>query len=398
MKTLALLALAFALPVFGQDCNSTIVDNAHVFQTRTPLVLAAAQRLNARGADTRVITDDDTNTPPDLYVDALRRQCPSWQSMSGGVKNNLAVFLVFPAHHKLGAYFGSEYGGFVHGDVIRTQYMAPSFRDKDWALGMIKAMDQAGIQITAHQEAALHPAVVTQQATDMHGLWVVMGWIVGLAALGGLVWLYFYLVRRRSAARDAQQAAVNARNDTAKWLSEMSDWLTTKEALNVDVKDRRAAMDAASRDFAQVSSSETYNPDTKGLSADQYDNIARRYQSIKVPVAGVSFPSTSYPQSHKSYRVRGKGAVSSGQRFQGNPSVDNSSFVYAPVTVIDESPGFSPSPNYEPHYAAPEPSSWSSDSGSSSYDSGSSSFSSDSSSSDFSSDSGGGDSGGSSDF
>lgn len=409
MKILALLALFWAAPLLAQNCTSTLVDNARVLQGREQPLLQAASDLVNVGADPRIVTDQSSDTP-ERYVEQIRQTCLAWQSGSGGVKNNLIVFLVFPGRHKMAVFTGREYAAYLQADTLKTEYMKPAFQDRDYARGMLHAVQQATIRIKAHQQAALHPAVTHIDAPSYSGLWVVMGWVVGLAALGGLIWLIYGLWNRHLLKLSVQQAAAEAKNDAAKRVLQVREWLDTKKALGVDVAQAESLYNLASEDFTRISSLEAFNPERADLSADQYKVIADRYRSIWQDLGMVR--SASAPASPGRPKARNYTSRSESMQSAASPAtttvINNSTTVVGgydypimPVVVIEDN---SYTPQYVHTESAPatQSDSWSGSSSSYSSD-GDSSFSSDSSSSDYSSggdsgDSGGGDSGGGDSF
>jgi uncharacterized membrane protein YgcG len=373
------------------DCNAPITDNTNVLGSKKFDVNAAIISLASKGADPKVIVDDPSITP-EQYVESARRSCSSWQSASGGVKNNLVVFLVFPKHHKMGVFVGNEFGKALNTSAIRSQFMAPAFKDGDWARGLISGINEAGVQIEAFQTSALHPGttVVTQQPTDFSGLWKVLGWGVVTIFLIGVWGLVVYYRNRRRESIDAQQRAVQARNQAA-------------EAVN------SSSNDYVAEQFAKLSNSETFNPDTNGLSVGQYNSIAVRYDNL-TRMASTAGTKVKTKSNHHAPKVDTTPETSP----ESTPPTEVVEHHHT-TTVIHENyqPSYQPSyistpiiieepVVYHDTYRSPEPSytppssSWS-DSSSSSDFGGSSSYSDSSSSSDF----GGGGSdfgGGSSDF
>lgn len=412
MKTLVLSVFLFTSVAFAADCNAPVVDNANVLQGKIPQITAALASLTSKGADPRVITDDPDNVTPEGYVNSAKNACPSWQSAGGGVKNNLIVFLVFPKHRKVGLFTGQEFGKALNTSAIRSQFMAPGFKDGDYARGFISGINQAAVEIEAFQTSALHPAttstVVNQQATDMSGLWHVLGWALLVGVLFALVWLIFFIRRRRSERKSAQQNAVFWRNEAA-------------------TKVNASGGGIASEEFARLSNSETSNPDTEGLTVEQYNDIAERYKAICAGlrkqgdlnsgnVASIGRKSKTHHHDHAYSRAANEDASSQPMAqptaYQPTPQtvaqttiINESPFMPIPVVVED------PVPVYEHHhhhddddsgsssFSSSSSSSWSDSSSSSSYDSGSSSSWSDSSSSsDFGGGGGSDFGGGSSDF
>lgn len=408
MKKIFSLGVFLFAGVFGfaQDnhCDYPVFVSSSGFITEAQgmSIIQAEKGLEAKGADPRVIIDGATATTPEQYVSLMHQACPSWQSANGGVKNNLIIFLVFPRAHKAGIFVGQEFGKVLNTTQIRMQYMTPAFRDGDWTRGIINGINQAGIEIEAFQTAALRPntTVITKQATDYHGLWM---WLDGLLFLGALVGIFFVLMgirRRRQAARDAQQVAAQARNDAA------------------DLVNANPNTNAAEK-FSKMSQSETFNPDTDGLSAAQYLIIADAFQRLIRDLRLEVTPPT--PSRHSRWSTaQHKSDVGQppAAEAQPQPNAVSSQPTQAPstTTIINNSPGFIPIPIpiEEPVYVPEEPvvvheshgggwsdtssssddsdsgSSWSGSSSSSDYSSSDSTgFSDSSSSSDF----GGGDSG-----
>ncbi len=410
-KILITTLFLFASAAFAADCNSPIVDNANVLGNRKFDVNAAIIALSAKGADPKVITDDP-NITPEQYVEAARRECPSWQSANGGVKNNLIVFLVFPKHHKVGLFVGDEFGKALNTSAIRSQFMAPAFKDGDWARGMMSGINEAGVQIEAFQTSALHPAttVVHQEATNFSGLWRWLDAVLLLIALIAAWGLFVYYRKKGQEARDAQQRAVQARNSAAEYVNAHPDT-------------------NAAESFSRLSNSETFNPETNGLTVEQYDSIASQYNTLikkltnevqsKYTAAGVNSSSQRRTKSnHHSQRTdipAASPAPTSAPPSTGSPA-PSQVVEHHTTTIINEgyqSPYYQPivpiiveEPVYREPYRAPDPepsysrpsSGWSDSSSSSDFGS-SSSWSDSSSSSSFDSGSSSSDfGGGSSDF
>jgi uncharacterized membrane protein YgcG len=280
--------------------------------------------LAAKGADPRVILDDTSKTTPEQYVATLQKECPSWQSASGGVKNNLIVFLVFPKRHAAGLFVGNEFGRALNTSVIRTQFMAPAFRDGDWTRGMIAGMSQAAVQIEAFQTAALHPAttVITKQATDMSGLWRWLDWLLGAILLGCCVIGILALFNFRRKRLLAQQQAVLWRNEAAGKIINSTNY-------------------ALSEEFSRLNQSETFNPDTKGLDIEEYEEIGKRYKWIADKVdAEVAQASRKFRFDRSASRHSGDGHSTAPA---GNPDPDVPKPGPTPPTPPQAAPAASPS-------------------------------------------------------
>jgi uncharacterized membrane protein YgcG len=369
-----------AIMAYGSDCDSLILDRAHVLQGKESAIMQALDGIKAKGGDPRVVTDNPSSDTPEQYVHNVQRACPSWQSADGGVKNNLIVFLVFPQRHKVGLFIGQEFAAAINTSAIRSQSMGPAFKDGDWARGFINGAKQAAIQIEAFQTASLHPntTVIDEKPTDLHGLWIFLYCLIGLAVAGGGIWAFLGYRKRKEEQTDAQQAAVLARNDAAVRIRKNSD-----------------SPDA--EDFARMMNSETWNPEADNLSADQYRRIANAYSTIARPK----------PQPPAQKPPRQKKPQDTGIPVAQKSAVGNSTYVDRRTTIINNDPGYVPMPviieeppvvyereRYEPKVREESSSSYSG--GSSDFGS-SSSWSDSSSSSDFGSSSSDF-SGGSSDF
>jgi len=382
MKSVLAVVFLFAASAFAYDCESPIVDKVSILGGQTQIATALVS-IRAKGGDPRVITDDPDITP-EMYVRDVKDQCQSWQSASGGVKNNLIVFLVFPKHHKIGLFVGQEFAKALNTSVIRSQFMAPGFKDHDWTRGFVSGINQAAIQIEAFQTSSLHPGttVVTEQPTDLSGLWTFLKWLLFLAVLGGIAALVIYFRNRRREQKDAQQRAVQARNDAAERI--------TNNPIGAEV-------------FSRLNNSETFNPDTNGLSVDQYDAMAAKYKGVGVAATPPAKPSKRSRQREESYRSDYRStssAAPTGNAPSQSTTIINESPAYIPVPIIVDEPVYV-APAHHPSYVP----STSSDDGGSIFSGGGSDWGGSSGGSDFSGGSsdfgGGGDSGGgggSSDF
>lgn len=371
MKSILAIFL-FAATAFASDCNSPVVDNAHVLQGKEVTIITALAAITAKGGDGRVITDDPSITP-EQYVAQVQRSCPSWQSANGGVKNNLIVFLVFPQHHKVGLFVGNEFGKAINTSLVRSQFMAPGFKDGDFSRGFTSGINQVAVEMEAFQTAALHPnqTTVTQQPTDYSGLWHWLDGILLLVVFCGMLWLVLYFRSKRQATKDAQQNAIRARNAAAQMA------VDNPTSIGVD-------------QFTKLSNSETFNPDTDGLNERQYEAIATEYRNIIWHTVANPPKSTRHTQKYPSPSSYSEPIPTTpntpDQTVINRTTIINRGYEpspYIPVPVIVEEPIYREPERH--HYSEPSSGSdWGGSSSSSSYDSGSS-FSDSSSSSDFSS-------------
>lgn len=425
-RYLVLGLLLLGSVVKGQElCNVTVVDDAQVLNpVQGGQIADAAIPLVNQGADVRVRTVGPTDNL-DIMEKGWERECASWQGANGGRKNTLIVLMASPVSHKLGIYYGSAWKSALdgHWNRIKTDYMVPKFRDKDWAGGFVATETQLAARLMAAKDETLHPAVSTtvNQASDLTGLWRVFLFVVGIVGLGLLGWAVFYLINRKrreiEGLQAAQQRAVIARNALVDKINRYKEEVSALTQVKYDL---------AVENFARLMGSERTNPDTPNLSVEQYDDIADLYAGVTrdlnavfrpittpfvprgvSPTEQANAPSRPPSKPHKRHPAENVAndpeyAARTGSG-QGN-SVGGGN-IFAPVIINTEETYERPSRREVEETPAPEPPSYESHSddsggGSSSWssDSGSSSSSDSGGSSDFGG--GGGDSGGggSSDF
>jgi uncharacterized membrane protein YgcG len=406
-------------------CDSTVVDDAQVLNI--PHVETAAQSLNSAGADVRVWTFNSLYGGNLDHMKASRQgSCPSWQSADGGMKNNLIVMMVAVKDHKVGFYYGDQWGPALDSKwntLVVSQQMKPRFRDVDFTGGFVAGLGEVERLIHSQDELATAPAVIVQQQaaapTDYAGVGHVVALILGAGILCLLiVALCFFVDRRRKgkiAMARARQAALISQQEIIALIGKLTTALAAYDIVTTD-KERvsrvRQLIDGASSSYSSLKQSSMANPNQDGLTTGQYESIAASYAGILS-----SLKDAEYLMEHPSHPItpgfrtssRTQYAAQSAQKYDQSAvnSVSNgyqganATNVFAPTIVEND-----PEP-YRSPYRAPDPepsssgssSSWgssdsgsggSSDWGSSSSDSGSSS---DLGSSDF-----GGGGGGSSDF
>jgi uncharacterized protein len=420
-KIVVAAALLLCVPVClqAQSCDQTVTDDAHVLGGSVS-VDKAARDLNAMGADVRVVTLGHLSGTLEQYVEEARGACSSWRSTSGGVKNNLIVFALAPNQRKYGIFYGGEWAAALEHsqNAIKTQFMAPAFRDGDWARGIAQGEQQVANQIKALNEAALHPqqTQVTEQATDLSGLWTVMGWLLTITAVGLAVWGCVYYVgwrrRTREALAAAQQAAMKAAAAVADEIQRRRTMYDTKTALGEKNEVMGATLDRIAVGLSRLASSSSYDPSVNGLSLSQYQAMERAYNRLLQDLAGldISRPSTTGGAARREHRDRPQRPFSETNFGAGTaaPAAPQPTQVTTNTTIIQQEPAFIPVvetvyvPDPEPvrhsSWSAPSRSSYDDTSSSSSYGGGSSSSWSSSDSSNDSGSSSSFDSGSSSDF
>lgn len=416
------LAIAGAFSCRAENCSLTINDGAGVISSPAPLQ-EIANEIADRGGDPKIVTVAHVDGTLEQYAKGIVKQCQSWQSASGGIKNNLVVFAVAPKQHVFGIFYGSELKGPLDGSVaaIKSQFMVPAFKDGDFARGILRGEEQVSQHMQAFNTAALHPqqvsTTVNNQATDLSGFWTFLFWILGLGAVGFAIWAIYTAVqnskRNKAAIRDAQQEAQKVAAMVAERIASLSASVEEKAALGEDVLTKKKSLWAISEEYSKVAGSESFNPNADGFTAGQYETMGRYYRQLmlRLDAAEAGIPSRTAEEAvRKSAYVPGIKDRTSPFRRPTNRStptvthtttVINSGPSYIPVPVIvEDAPSYRSDPDPEPSRSSSYSSSRDDDSGSSfggsssswssssSSDSGSSSSWSDSSSS--SSDFGGG--------
>lgn len=312
-RILAVLAaiismMVVAAPAYAQDCNTMVVDEAgRLGPAGVATVQAAGERLTNAGADVRVrvIPRASDYGNLDQYMARMQSQCASWRAADGGRKNNLLVVLL-AMDRQSGVFFGEQYRSALDGRTagIRTNSMNPRFRDGDFAGGLAAGLDASGRLIAAAaapppvQTApgpAAPPVVVHEQPTDFSGLWSVMGWGLGLVALGLLIYGIVLFTRSRAKRRAAQQKAQAKRGACANRISELDQPIqllaarlskAAKAVSEEDIKPMRdeldgikALADRTTGQFADLQGAAN-NPDRNGLSEDEYDGMTAEFQQV----------------------------------------------------------------------------------------------------------------------
>lgn len=292
------LAVMTAVPLLGQTrCNDLVVDEAGVLGG-DPKLTASAHDLVNQGADVKVRTVRDMGTPTlDVYEKQMEQSCPSWQSPDGGRKNNLLVFLVATQNRKVGMYYGSQWRPALDNQWprIQSEFMAPRFRDKDFAGGLTAGIEQAKqlIYVHAHVQTASGPVVVnTGPPTDYSGLWRVLGWLVVIVfVLGTGIGVYVVIGHRKESedeVKGAQQDAVLARQRAADALNRVSAKLAELlPRYPSTLAKANGWFDQVSENYNELRTSGVSDPGQEGLTLKQYRAIASAYRDIADSLQGI---------------------------------------------------------------------------------------------------------------
>jgi uncharacterized membrane protein YgcG len=351
--TLMVLILFASLPLMGQNCDSAVVDEIGVGG-----VIRVAKMV-AEGAEVRVRAIRDMSPAPNLeyYERSLESSCASWRSPSGTRKNNLIVFVLELAHRKTGMWYGSEWNAALDGrwPMIQQQFMTPRFRDHDFAGGLQAGIDQAQILLYAHNHAGAGTTGITvNPPADYSGLWSFLKWLL---FIGSVIFAFIYgmvlLVRRkreREERRAAQQSAINARQDAAQALTEVTSVFDVHKDLGT-YADARGILDDACGRFTTLMDSPTGDPSRDDYSVGQYKSLAESYAAVsrdlrraKRVLLGIpeeTEPAWKATREHESQDAPTPilGSNSSGNKGQPvvvQPTSSSSTSIFAPVIINEE--------------------------------------------------------------
>lgn len=299
---------------FASDwCDALVVDQAGKLGSDQGAVVSAANQVVSRGADVRIrIVPDMGQTPTlDVFVDRIRKDCPSWQAIDGGMKNNLVVLAVSIGNRKTGLYYGNQWSAVLGGQwtSIQANAMNPRFRDGDFSGGVVAGLKGISAVLSAPAGTASRNSTThVYAATDLSGLWTVFGWLVALVFLGvvGYYGYSFYneRYRMRQHVRDAQQRAKAAKAKCSSAILSMGEAQFAvaearirqglqgfSDAVVQNVLDKvsraKGVLAKAHTDFSALGRSES-DPDQSGLSADGYNDIAQSFGYVLSSLQSVS--------------------------------------------------------------------------------------------------------------
>jgi hypothetical protein len=207
MRKLAFLAAAllavFAPALRAQNCNSVIIDQAHVIYS-PQIVTDATRTLISQGADVHVVTVDSVaRYGGNLAAVELsfEQTCPSWTS-NGRIKPNLFVVMVAPNDRAKNIFLGSYYSGAFDVASTYSQLSNTYFRNRQWELGLAaviqgttnQALSYHAQQFRSQQQVPQTPVYAptqttqTQTASDSHTGLLIFGFLVlGIIVVGLIV-------------------------------------------------------------------------------------------------------------------------------------------------------------------------------------------------------------------
>ncbi len=311
------LLIAAVTQAFALTGHELVLDEARLFDAAAlERVTASAQQLLRDGADVHIVTVRAFGGRGNLdqYEAALERDFAAWQSPDGGRKNNLLIIALSEGSSReergAGVYYGDEWTRALdeHWKEMLTAHAVPRFKDRDYAGGFVKVMDDLHHLITNDViGGSSQPTNITVQVprqkprspADLSGLWRVLGWFFAVAGLGTLCFfgLRFWsrLHAERARSRAVQQRAMGKRQACASDINALDMALAAVAAkLNIasgqmssqDVApftNRLAQVhrlaDEAKRAFAHLSST-AVDPSREGLSAEEYAEMECQYQEV----------------------------------------------------------------------------------------------------------------------
>jgi hypothetical protein len=300
-RALILLA-AVTLPslAWAQACDKVVDDQAHVISD-VGKVEAAAKSLGNQGATVRVRTFASVGADGlGKTIYKLRAACPSWQGQdSSSWKSTMLVLAYTPDKYQVGAYYGSTMlsrlgqgkWSQITTDRLNPAVIASAHGDKTaLADGMTKTLEEMQAALARPSTGG---AVTIHQASDLSGLWHVMGWLLVIVVLVCLVLLALYLFSLRGKNQTARAQARRARSECISGILEINDDKTIASATATILAapaDKQAALNSklnrvqslgtsALSTLSQFDNAGGSDPN-ENLSSDAYASNQRRYEGI----------------------------------------------------------------------------------------------------------------------
>ena len=302
---LAFLVLVLARPALADECTSPVFDSTGKINAAEiePLL----KKIQSDGADpalVRVLTTDEMNNHGNLdrYAGDMLKRCPSWQSAGGRLKANIFLLILEPKGKvavqfaKKGPFqsvfpnerivdIGQEMGGLISkGDLTGAA-----------KAGLLRAHALISAQKAEPRIVASGPVTIVnhnEKPADLSGGFSFLKWLLAIGVAGGLIWLFFYLRSKKDKTQAAQQTAQTKLAGCNNLITDLDSRLTRTASMLISYKatigtadfnsyqDTLAALDSrlssAKSQFANSATSSN-DPASSGLSADQYDAMARIY-------------------------------------------------------------------------------------------------------------------------
>ena len=311
---LGLMLFSFAQTASAQDCAAPVVDQARMFKNDIADINSAIADFHSTGNEVYVRTFDNFGNAAN--VEKLTRQllaaCPAWQNAKGDYRSNVVILVFTIEKHAINFAAGDNIDQPVPSSEraqISKQYIAPKFRDGNFAGGVVAGIGRLKQLLSQSQSAAparSEPTVVIQPVqqtapTDFSGLWKVLRWltVVGLLFLALFVGVRFYNEKERR--RGAQTKAKTAKAAAASRVNELPTTceLLLSRARSLSGKGIERVAQLASRLQGQKQSLETATATFSDLSRDsgsldqllsvqEFDNARASFQELVISLNSVS--------------------------------------------------------------------------------------------------------------
>lgn len=276
-----LLALALAIPIAAHaaNCNSVITaDEASVLLDEHGINQAASKLVN-QGIDPHVITLVSSNEYDGNLRGAMThftQLCPSWIE-KGAYKPNLLVLFVSTRDSKKNAFFGETLAGpFPDHDSVNflySQVANPYFHGgRDYPGGFAAALNGFADKNAAYHDQKQHPVVQQKvennQAVDLHGFWVFLGWLLAAVIIGLIIWFVYKLFSSRTEQKENEKAAQGNAIDARTRAEDVYNGITTPT-------------DLQTKAFLTLSNNVKNDPTTDGLSVLEYNRIESAWNDLR---------------------------------------------------------------------------------------------------------------------
>jgi uncharacterized membrane protein YgcG len=269
MKNITSL-LFLAVSLYGQTVNCY----ESISPTFNDSFTAGVRSLQYQGADVKVLVFPTISYPTlDFLRDKILRDCQTWQSPRGGMKNNLIAIMVSLSPRRDAIYFGDQWKPMLDSQYgrIRSQVMEPRFRENNISGGIDAGLKEIARVIVMPANAGA--PLVVNQPTDLSGLWRFLEFLLYAVGAFTALWYIAKIISKKNRERDdrtgAQQGALIAQQEATSLVAESSSW-----GLEGDPK---KVLDAAIESYSQLGYG-AMDPQRNGLTAQQYKAIESRYR------------------------------------------------------------------------------------------------------------------------
>jgi hypothetical protein len=232
----------------------------------------------------------------------MLKRCPSWQSAGGRLKANIFLLILEPKG-KIAVQFakkgpfqsvfpnerivdiGQEMGGLISkGDLTGAA-----------KAGLLRAHALISAQKAESRIVASGPVTIVnhnEKPADLSGGFSFLKWLLAIDVASGLIWLLLFLRAKKEKTQAAQQTAQtklascnNLIIDFDSRLTRIASMITSYKATigvvdfntyQATLQDLDSKQSSAKSQFANSATSSN-DPASSGLSADQYDAMARIY-------------------------------------------------------------------------------------------------------------------------